>query len=108
MKIPPGMPADQAQGILTLLKTNPDAAKAAWAQAQAILQNPGLANAFVNMQVGKGAAGTATPGWWGLAVTALRRRGTRSKGGLLGGQRESKGKVAGWLGGWRVWGVPPV
>jgi hypothetical protein len=45
------MPADQAQGILTYLKTNPDAAKAAWTQAQAIMQSPGLANAFINMSV---------------------------------------------------------
>jgi hypothetical protein len=49
VKLPPGMPADQAQGILTYLKTNPDAAKAAWSQAQAIMQSPGLANAFINM-----------------------------------------------------------
>jgi len=57
VKLPPGMPADQAQGILTYLKTNPDAAKAAWAQAQAIMQSPGLANAFINMQVGQDRTG---------------------------------------------------
>lgn len=51
MKLPPGMPADQAQGILAYLKSNPEAAKAAWAQAQSIMQSPGLANAFINMQV---------------------------------------------------------
>lgn len=51
LKLPPGMPADQAQGILTYLKTNPEAAKAAWAQAQAIMQSPGLANQFINMSV---------------------------------------------------------
>jgi hypothetical protein len=45
------MPAEQAQGILTYLKTNPEAAKAAWSQAQAIMQSPGLANAFINMSV---------------------------------------------------------
>lgn len=51
VRIPPGMPAEQAAGIIEYLKANPEAAKAAWAQAQAIMQNPGLANAFVNMQV---------------------------------------------------------
>lgn len=51
VRIPPGMPADQAAGIIEYLKANPEAAKAAWGQAQAIMQNPGLANAFVNMQV---------------------------------------------------------
>jgi hypothetical protein len=51
VKIPPGMPADQAQGIIAYLQANPEAAKAAWAQAQSLLATPGLANAFVNMQV---------------------------------------------------------
>ncbi|KAF6255784.1 flagellar associated protein [Scenedesmus sp. NREL 46B-D3] len=50
VKIPPGMPAEQAQGIMAYLQANPEAAKAAWAQAQSLLATPGLANAFVNMQ----------------------------------------------------------
>lgn len=50
VKIPPGMPAEQAQGIIAYLSANPEAAKAAWAQAQSLLATPGLANAFVNMQ----------------------------------------------------------
>jgi hypothetical protein len=68
VKIPPGMPADQAQGIIAYLQANPEAAKAAWAQAQSLLATPGLANAFVNMQVGaRGGGGRAarvqcTPG----------------------------------------------
>jgi hypothetical protein len=45
------MPAEQAQGIIAYLQANPEAAKAAWAQAQSLLATPGLANAFVNMQV---------------------------------------------------------
>eukprot|EP00878_Enallax_costatus_P019643 GHUV01020726.1.p2 GENE.GHUV01020726.1~~GHUV01020726.1.p2 ORF type:complete len:126 (+),score=28.72 GHUV01020726.1:339-716(+) len=51
VRIPPGMPAEQAAGIIEYLKANPEAAKAAWSHAQAIMQNPGLANAFINMQV---------------------------------------------------------
>jgi hypothetical protein len=62
VKLPPGMPADQAQGILTYLKTNPEAAKAAWAQAQAIMQSPGLANQFINMSVSGTVA--AAGHWW--------------------------------------------
>jgi hypothetical protein len=46
------MPQAQAQGIIEYLRENPEAAKAAWQQAQAIMQNQGLANAFINMQVG--------------------------------------------------------
>ncbi len=45
------MPAEQAAVIIEYLKANPEAAKAAWSQAQAIMQNPGLANAFVNIEV---------------------------------------------------------
>lgn len=50
VRIPPGMPKEQAEGIIAYLKANPEAAKAAWQQAQAIMQNPGLSNAFINMQ----------------------------------------------------------
>eukprot|EP00879_Flechtneria_rotunda_P011121 GHRR01011618.1.p1 GENE.GHRR01011618.1~~GHRR01011618.1.p1 ORF type:complete len:304 (+),score=115.86 GHRR01011618.1:124-1035(+) len=50
VRIPPGMPAEQAQGIIDFLKANPEAAKGAWSQAQQILQTPGLANAFLGMQ----------------------------------------------------------
>jgi hypothetical protein len=54
VKIPPGMPAEQAQGLLAYLQANPEAARAAWAQAQSLLANPSLANAFMNMQVREG------------------------------------------------------
>jgi len=50
VKIPPGMPADAARGIIEYLKANPEAAKAAWGQAQSMLKTPGLANAFLNMR----------------------------------------------------------
>jgi hypothetical protein len=43
------MPADAAKGIIEYLKANPEAAKAAWGQAQSMLKTPGLANAFLNM-----------------------------------------------------------
>ena len=43
------MPADAARGIIEYLKANPEAAKAAWGQAQSMLKTPGLANAFLNM-----------------------------------------------------------
>lgn len=54
MKIPPGMPAAQAAGIIEFLKANPAAAKAAWQQAQSIMQNRSLTDAFLNMQVRRG------------------------------------------------------
>jgi hypothetical protein len=74
VKIPPGMPAAQAQGILEFLKANPDAAKAAWAQAQSIMATPALANAFVNMQsqqVRCAVVCCAAAGGWGVAAHAL-------------------------------------
>lgn len=49
VKIPPGMPANQAQALLAYLEANPEAAKAALSQAQQLMKNPGLANAFMNM-----------------------------------------------------------
>ncbi|GIL79791.1 hypothetical protein Vretimale_12414 [Volvox reticuliferus] len=49
IKIPPGMPAAQAQALVAYLKSNPSAAKAAYEQAQTIMHNPSLANAFTNM-----------------------------------------------------------
>lgn len=59
------MPAEQAQGIIAYLSANPEAAKAAWAQAQSLLATPGLANAFVNMQVGRAAAAALSRGGGG-------------------------------------------
>eukprot|EP00877_Chromochloris_zofingiensis_P007586 jgi/Chrzof1/3080/Cz12g11010.t1 len=50
VKIPPGMSTEQAQGVVDFLKSNPQAAKAAWDQAQGMLKTPGFANAMVNMQ----------------------------------------------------------
>jgi Tfp pilus assembly protein FimV len=46
------MPAEAAQGVIEYLKANPEAAKAAWQQAQAMLKTPGLAHAMLNMPVG--------------------------------------------------------
>ena len=51
LQIPPGMPPQQAQALLAYLQANPDAAKAGLAQAQLMLQTPGLAEAFLGMQV---------------------------------------------------------
>lgn len=45
------MPAEQAQALIEYLKVNPQAAKAAYDQAQAILANPAMAQAFMNMNV---------------------------------------------------------
>jgi hypothetical protein len=69
------MPAEQAQGILTYLKTNPEAAKAAWAQAQAIMQSPGLANAFINMSVRAVTAAAAAAAAGIAAATAAAAAG---------------------------------
>lgn len=52
IKIPPGLPAAQAQALVAYLKSNPAAAKAAYEQAQLIMENPSMANAFANMLVG--------------------------------------------------------
>ncbi|GLC70734.1 hypothetical protein PLESTF_001027700 [Pleodorina starrii] len=49
IKIPPGMPAAQAQALVAYLKANPAAAKAAYEQAQMVMRNPAMANAFTNM-----------------------------------------------------------
>ncbi|GFR48770.1 hypothetical protein Agub_g10591 [Astrephomene gubernaculifera] len=49
IKIPPGMPTAQAQALVEYLKSNPAAAKAAYDQAQMIMKNPAMANAFTNM-----------------------------------------------------------
>lgn len=43
VKIPPGMSTEQAEAVLEMLKSNPELAKAASAQAQAMLQMPGFA-----------------------------------------------------------------
>lgn len=51
LQIPPGMPAAQAQAMIEYLKSNPQAAKAAYEQAQALLKNPAMAQAFMNMNV---------------------------------------------------------
>lgn len=58
VKIPPGMSTEQAQGVVDFLKSNPQAAKAAWDQAQGMLKTPGFANAMVNMQVSTGSTAT--------------------------------------------------
>ncbi|KXZ55566.1 hypothetical protein GPECTOR_2g1115 [Gonium pectorale] len=49
IKIPPGMPTAQAQALVAYLKSNPAAAKAAYEQAQMMMQNPAMAHAFTNM-----------------------------------------------------------
>lgn len=48
MKAPPGMDPAQAKAMMELLKANPEAAKNAWAQAQAVLQTPGMAQAMLS------------------------------------------------------------
>lgn len=52
MKIPPHMPPEQAQMLMEFLRSNPDAAKQVYEQAKVMMKSPGLANAFLNMQVG--------------------------------------------------------
>ncbi|KAG2453934.1 hypothetical protein HYH02_002137 [Chlamydomonas schloesseri] len=49
IKIPPGMPAAQAQALVAYLKSNPAAAKAAYEHAQKVMKTPGMAGAFANM-----------------------------------------------------------
>ncbi|KAJ9514023.1 hypothetical protein QJQ45_021090, partial [Haematococcus lacustris] len=44
------MPPQQAQALLEYLKANPEAAKEVFSQAQQVLKNPGMAQAFMNMQ----------------------------------------------------------
>lgn len=51
IQIPPGMPTAQAQALVAYLKSNPQAAKQAYEQAQAVLRNPAMAQAFANMTV---------------------------------------------------------
>ncbi|KAJ9513358.1 hypothetical protein QJQ45_001393 [Haematococcus lacustris] len=43
--------AQEAQALLEYLKANPEAAKEVFSQAQQVLKNPGMAQAFMNMQV---------------------------------------------------------
>jgi len=50
IKIPEGMPPVQAQALLAYLQSNPEAAKAAAAQAQNMLRTPGMAQAMLNMR----------------------------------------------------------
>ena len=56
MRIPPGMAPDQAAAVVKYLQENPDAARAAWQQAQQVLQRPGMANM---MLAGASPAGAA-------------------------------------------------
>ncbi|KAG2491882.1 hypothetical protein HYH03_009834 [Edaphochlamys debaryana] len=49
IKIPPGMPGPQAQALIAYLKSNPAAAKAAYEQAQMVMKNPAMAQAFTQM-----------------------------------------------------------
>ncbi|KIY94695.1 hypothetical protein MNEG_13268 [Monoraphidium neglectum] len=47
IKVPPGMPADQALAVVEYLKNNPEAAKQAWQQAQMVMRTmPGAAQAL--------------------------------------------------------------
>lgn len=88
IKIPPGMPPAQAQALMAYLEANPDAAKAAMGQAQQIMQNPALAQAFLNMNVGRarphagpGTRVWGTHGWlglWGPAWWKVQRTGSIS------------------------------
>jgi hypothetical protein len=43
------MTPQQAAGVIAYLQSNPEAAKAAHQQAQAMLQSPGLASQMTNM-----------------------------------------------------------
>ncbi len=45
------MPANQAQALVEYLRANPAAARQAYEQAQTILRNPAMAQAFSNMTV---------------------------------------------------------
>ena len=45
------MPTAQAQALVAYLKANPAAAKQAYEQAQAMLKNPAMSQAFTNMMV---------------------------------------------------------
>lgn len=49
IKIPPGMPPQQAQQLVEFLRSNPEAAKAALAQAQSIMGSSGLPSLLTNM-----------------------------------------------------------
>ncbi len=51
MKIPAGMPPQQAEALLAYMQANPEVAKAANKQALQMLKSPGLAQQFMNMQV---------------------------------------------------------
>ena len=47
IKVPAGMPAEQAMAVIDYLKANPEAAKAAWQQAQAVMRgSPAMAAAL--------------------------------------------------------------
>ena len=72
IKIPPGVSAEQANGIIQYLQANPEAAKLAYQQAQSMMQAPGFASAMLQAQVvwlcwlfvcGVG-------GWCGMAAAA--------------------------------------
>ncbi|KAJ9513860.1 hypothetical protein QJQ45_020940, partial [Haematococcus lacustris] len=56
------MPPQQAQALLEYLKANPEAAKEVFSQAQQVLKNPGMAQAFMNMQVRVEGAAAGQPG----------------------------------------------
>lgn len=51
VKIPAGMPSHQAQALIEYLKQNPEQAKQVQEQAMQMLKTPGMASAFLNMQV---------------------------------------------------------
>ncbi|GBF96449.1 hypothetical protein Rsub_09248 [Raphidocelis subcapitata] len=59
VKIPPGMSSEQAVAVLDYLKSNPEAAKAAFQQAQAVMARPGMAQAMFAGQSPAGAAAGA-------------------------------------------------
>jgi hypothetical protein len=68
------MPPEQAQALMQFLQTNPDAARQAYQQAQAMMKSPSMAKAFLNLQVGGGAAQVGSARRTQLQSRGLHRR----------------------------------
>ena len=83
MKIPPGMPKAQAEAVVDYLKSNPEAARMAAEQAKEIMKTPGLAQAYLNMQVRvcAGVRGCACAGGGGQGGGVVDQHGGAWVGG---------------------------
>lgn len=73
------MSPDQAAGVVKYLQENPEAAKAAWQQAQSVLKTPGMANMMLAGTVRR--FQTAWHAWAVFSACMGQRMGQRMRMG---------------------------